>query len=193
MATAQNEPLRARSPPSNGRPRSASFGPAASAWIGCGAPPGWRWRKGRPSRTPRGRPAPTAVPSSPTMFGRAAPAPAPPVHSGRHGQAADAVSPGDGGGARQRGHQNLPMWCSALAPWRTDGGPGGVATVDDAETERSAAAQWTTWLGHTPHVPPPPLRRILMWDNLAGHTSLVGGPLVVSAGNDASYTPLSGS
>jgi hypothetical protein len=39
------------------------------------------------------------------------------------------------------------------------------------EQERSALARWETWLGHPPREPLPPLRLILIWDNLAGHLS----------------------
>jgi hypothetical protein len=63
-----------------------------------------------------------------------------------------------------------------------------------AEDERPALARWATWLGHEPTEPLPPLRLLLVWDNLAGHLSwsivhwlfqpASGGPL---------YTPISGS
>jgi hypothetical protein len=62
------------------------------------------------------------------------------------------------------------------------------------EDERPALARWATWLGHEPTRPLPPLRLLLVWDNLAGHLSWTivdwlfqpasGGPL---------YTPISGS
>lgn len=39
------------------------------------------------------------------------------------------------------------------------------------EAERPLAAQWETWLGHPPHSPKPPLRIVLVLDNLAGHLS----------------------
>lgn len=44
------------------------------------------------------------------------------------------------------------------------------------EAQRPLAAQWETWLGHPPRRPLPPLRIILVLDNLAGHLSyeLVG-------------------
>jgi hypothetical protein len=61
------------------------------------------------------------------------------------------------------------------------------------EAERPAAAQWATWLGHTPHVPLPPLRLILIWDNLAGHTSWAMVRWLFQHGIMPLYTPLSGS
>ena len=39
------------------------------------------------------------------------------------------------------------------------------------DSERPLAAQWETWLGHPPSTPKPPLRIILVLDNLAGHLS----------------------
>jgi hypothetical protein len=56
-----------------------------------------------------------------------------------------------------------------------------------------ALAEWATWLGHAPWKPLPPLRLILVWDNLAGHTSW---PLVrwrFEHGIMPLSTPLSGS
>ena len=58
---------------------------------------------------------------------------------------------------------------------------------------RSALTEWATWLGHAPWKPLPPLRLILVWDNLAGHTSwpLVGW--LFAHGIMPLSTPLSGS
>ena len=39
------------------------------------------------------------------------------------------------------------------------------------EEERLACARWETWLGHPPRNPEPPLRLVLVLDNLAGHLS----------------------
>ena len=39
------------------------------------------------------------------------------------------------------------------------------------EAERPACARWETWLGHPPRNPEPPLRIVLVLDNLAGHLS----------------------
>ena len=45
--------------------------------------------------------------------------------------------------------------------------------VTTPETDRPAAAQWATWLGHEPQERLPPLRVILVWDNLNHHVSAV--------------------
>jgi len=45
-----------------------------------------------------------------------------------------------------------------------------LADLPEAPTEDwepPTPAQWATWLGHVPHLPLPPLRLILIWDNLA--------------------------
>ena len=59
--------------------------------------------------------------------------------------------------------------------------------------ERPALAQWATWLGHPPWKPLPPLRLILIWDNLAGHTSWAMVRWLFEQGVMPLYTPLSGS
>ncbi|HEX2184836.1 MAG TPA: hypothetical protein VHN78_04970, partial [Chloroflexota bacterium] len=59
--------------------------------------------------------------------------------------------------------------------------------------ERPALAQWATWLGHPPREPLPPLRLILIWDNLAGHTSWAMVRWLLAHGVMPLYTPLSGS
>jgi transposase len=61
------------------------------------------------------------------------------------------------------------------------------------EAARPLYAQWETWLGHSPRGPLPPLRIILIWDNLAGHLTpdLVGW--LFEHGVLPLYTPLSGS
>jgi hypothetical protein len=67
----------------------------------------------------------------------------------------------------------------------------GPPTTDDVE--RPAPAQWATWLGHLPHLPLPPLRLILIWDNLAGHLSTSMVIWLFAHGVMPLYTPLSGS
>ena len=59
--------------------------------------------------------------------------------------------------------------------------------------ECSTAAQWPTWLGHDPRSPLPPLRMILIWDNLAGHLSWSIVKWLFAHGVMPLYTPLSGS
>lgn len=61
------------------------------------------------------------------------------------------------------------------------------------EHERPAVAQWASWLGGTPVPPRPPLRAILIWDNLAGHTSEAIVTWLAAQGVLVLYTPLSGS
>ncbi len=58
---------------------------------------------------------------------------------------------------------------------------------------RPALAQWATWLGYPPREPLPPLRLILIWDNLAGHTSWAMVRWLFQHGVMPLYTPLSGS
>jgi hypothetical protein len=58
---------------------------------------------------------------------------------------------------------------------------------------RPVAAQWATWLGHAPAVALPPLRLILVWDNLAGHLSWSIVRWLFAHGVMPLYTPLSGS
>lgn len=61
------------------------------------------------------------------------------------------------------------------------------------QTPLPSAAQWATWLGHVPHLPLPPLRLILVWDNLAGHLSTEIVTWLFAHGVMPLYTPLSGS
>jgi DDE superfamily endonuclease len=61
------------------------------------------------------------------------------------------------------------------------------------EAERPEAARWATWLGHEPREPLPPLRLILIWDNLAGHLSWSIVRWLFQHGVMPLYTPLSGS
>jgi hypothetical protein len=61
------------------------------------------------------------------------------------------------------------------------------------EAERPPAAQWATWLGHEPREPLPPLRLILVWDNLAGHLSWSIVRWLFQHGVMPLYTPLGGS
>ena len=61
------------------------------------------------------------------------------------------------------------------------------------EPERPVLARWATWLGHEPCEPLPPLRMILIWDNLAGHTSWAMVRWLLHHGVMPLYTPLSGS
>jgi hypothetical protein len=68
-----------------------------------------------------------------------------------------------------------------------------LPTVTVSEAERAPLAQWATWLGHEPRAPLPPLRLILVWDNLAGHLSYSIVRWLFGHGVMPLYTPLSGS
>jgi hypothetical protein len=65
--------------------------------------------------------------------------------------------------------------------------------VTTPEEERPALARWETWLGHPPRAPLPPLRLLLVWDNLAGHLSWAMVRWLFEHGVMPLYTPLSGS
>jgi len=65
------------------------------------------------------------------------------------------------------------------------------APAQDAQP--ASPAQWTTWLGEVLHGPLPPLRLILVWDNLAGHVSTSIVTWLFAHGVMPLYTPLSGS
>lgn len=52
---------------------------------------------------------------------------------------------------------------------------------------------WATWLGRSPDAPLPPLRLLLVWDNLAGHKSSELVRWLCAQGVLPFYTPLSGS
>jgi hypothetical protein len=62
-----------------------------------------------------------------------------------------------------------------------------------AEAERPALARWATWFGHEPTEPLPPLRLLLVWDNLAGHLSGAIVDWLFQHGIMPLYTPISGS
>ena len=61
------------------------------------------------------------------------------------------------------------------------------------EAERPQYAQWETWLGHPPRTPKPPLRIVLVLDNLAGHRSYDLVQWFFEHGVMPLYTPVGGS
>lgn len=67
-----------------------------------------------------------------------------------------------------------------------------LPAVTAAEAERPALAQWQTWEGQ-PCPDLPPLRLILVWDNLAGHLTPELVIWLYHHGVLPLYTPLSGS
>ncbi len=96
------------------------------------------------------------------------------------------------GEVRAKGVTNEPN--AILHPWLQAELTAILATLPPLPTgERPAAAQWATWLGHPPREPLPPLRLILIWDNLAGHTSWAMVRWLLAHGVMPLYTPLSGS
>ena len=68
-----------------------------------------------------------------------------------------------------------------------------LPALTTAEAERPVLARWATWLGHEPRERLPPLRLLLVWDNLAGHTSWAMVRWLFQQGIMPLYTPLSGS
>lgn len=68
-----------------------------------------------------------------------------------------------------------------------------LPAVTVPEGERPILARWETWLGHAPREVLPPVRLILVWDNLAGHLSYAIVRWLFQHGVLPLYTPLSGS
>jgi DDE superfamily endonuclease len=98
------------------------------------------------------------------------------------------------GEVRAKGVTNAPN--VVLHPWLQTELLHILADLPDTPTEHSelpTPAQWPTWLGHVPHLPLPPLRLILIWDNLAGHLSTSMVTWLFAHGVMPLYTPLSGS
>jgi hypothetical protein len=76
------------------------------------------------------------------------------------------------GQVRAKGVTNAPN--AVLHPWLQQELLHVLADLPDTSTadfEPGLPAQWATWLGHVPYWPLPPLRLMLIWDNLAGHLS----------------------
>jgi hypothetical protein len=84
---------------------------------------------------------------------------------------------------------------AVLHPWLTGELTTILATLPPLppDAPRPALAEWTTWLGGEPWKPLPPLRLILIWDNLAGHHSWPMVQWLYEHGILPLYTPLSGS
>jgi hypothetical protein len=98
------------------------------------------------------------------------------------------------GAVRAKGVTTAPN--AILHPWLQDELTAILAAlpeVTSTDQERPEAAQWTTWLGHEPREPLPPLRLILIWDNLAGHLSWSIVGWLFQQGVMPLSTPLSGS
>ncbi len=85
---------------------------------------------------------------------------------------------------------------AVLHPWLQAEVTAVLAALPDVplpEAERPVAARWVTWLGHEPREPLPALRLLLVWDNLAGHTSWAIVRWLFQQGVMPLYTPLGGS
>ncbi len=95
---------------------------------------------------------------------------------------------------RAKGVTSAPN--AVLHPWLREELTQIVAALPplaDPPDARGPLGQWETWLGYAPHEPLPPLRVLLIWDNLAGHTSWRFTPWLFQHGIMPLYTPRSGS
>ncbi len=98
------------------------------------------------------------------------------------------------GVVRAKGVTGAPN--TVLHPWLEDELTEILATLPEEptpEAEGSSLAHWAIWLGHEPREALPPLRLILVWDNLAGHLSWSIVRWLFQQGVLPLYTPLSGS
>jgi DDE superfamily endonuclease len=98
------------------------------------------------------------------------------------------------GEVRARGVTSAPN--AVLHPWlkgELTAILAGLPAVTTPEPERPPLARWETWLGHAPAEPLPPLRVLLVWDNLAGHKTPALVQWLWRHGVLPLYTPLSGS
>ena len=98
------------------------------------------------------------------------------------------------GAVRAKGVTSAPN--TVLHPWLQEELTVILAELPEVtipEEDRPEAARWETWLGHQPRSPLPPLRMILIWDNLAGHLSWSIVHWLFQHGVMPLYTPLSGS
>ncbi len=98
------------------------------------------------------------------------------------------------GEVRARGVTSAPN--AVLHPWLKQELSAVLAALPEVtlpEAERPVLARWATWLGHEPLEPLPPLRLLLIWDNLAGHKSPALVRWLLAHGILPLYTPLSGS
>ncbi|MCA1695714.1 MAG: transposase [Actinobacteria bacterium] len=98
------------------------------------------------------------------------------------------------GEVRARGVTTAPN--SVLHPWlqaELTQVLAGLAEAALPEAERPVLVQWATWLGHEPDAAWPPLRLLLVWDNLAGHLSWAIVKWLFEHGIMPLNTPISGS
>ena len=90
---------------------------------------------------------------------------------------------------------------AVLHPWLIEQLTEVLAEIEQAhpraelppEEERPVCARWETWLGYRPRTPEPPLRIVLVLDNLAGHLSYDLVRWFFDHGVMPLYTPVGGS
>ncbi len=80
-----------------------------------------------------------------------------------------------------------------LHPWLKHELLAALAELPPLPAASAAAREWAFWLGHEPQTALPPLRLILIWDNLAGHYTPELVIWLFAHGILPLYTPLSGS
>lgn len=98
------------------------------------------------------------------------------------------------GTVRAKGVTSAPN--SVLHPWLQEELTqilAALPAVTVPDIDRPPLVRWETWLGREPREALPPLRLILVWDNLAGHVSWVIVRWLFQHGVLPLYTPLSGS
>jgi len=96
------------------------------------------------------------------------------------------------GAVRAKGVTNSPN--AVLHPRRQEALVAILATLPPLPaTPRSPLCAWEHWPGHPPGAALPPLRLLLIWDNLTGHYSAEMVVWRFQHGSMPLYTPLSGS
>lgn len=96
------------------------------------------------------------------------------------------------GTVRAKGVTNTPN--TVLHPWLKEELLALLAALPPLPpTPRSPLCAWEYWLGQPPDAPLPPLRLLLVWDNLAGHRTAELVAWLFQHGVMPLYTPLSGS
>ena len=96
------------------------------------------------------------------------------------------------GAVRAKGVTNTPN--AVLHPWLQGELLAILATLPPLPAgPRAPLCDWEHWLGHPPHAALPPLRVLLIWDNLAGHYTSELVVWLFQHGIMPLYTPLSGS
>jgi len=91
------------------------------------------------------------------------------------------------GEVRARGVENAPN--AVLHPWLK----GEIEQILAGMAPPGQRGEWDEWLGYQLNRVLPPLRLILIWDNLAGHKSMDMVLWLLDHGVVPLYTPLSGS